>query len=95
MSVTPRAAMLLQHLDRLVHGAGAVVHAGQQMGVEIDHAAAAPSRSSAAANVAKPLGRLLGLGQQGEGDEGVRREQVERHRRSPGVGQHPVEGSTA
>ena len=46
----PTGRLLLHDLDRLVHGAGAVVHPRQQMGVEIDHAAAAPSRSSAAAN---------------------------------------------
>ena len=47
----PAGHLLLHDLDRLGHGAGAVVHPRQQMGVEIDHAAAAPSRSSAAANV--------------------------------------------
>ena len=41
--VTPAAPMRVQHLDRLLHGAGTVVHTGQQMTVKIDHAIAAPS----------------------------------------------------
>jgi hypothetical protein len=45
-----------QHLDRLLHGAGAVVHAGEEMGMEVDHVGGRPPGSSEAAKALSPAG---------------------------------------
>ena len=87
--------LLLHDLDRLGHGAGAVVHRQAADGSGDRSRGGGPVPKQRRGERAKPLGRLLGLGQESQGHEGVRREQVERHRSIAGAGQHPVEGSTA
>ena len=63
---------------------------GKQMGMEVDHASDQPE---APGELPQPLGATLGLGQQGERDERIGGEQVERHRPVTRVRDHLIQSS--
>ncbi len=84
-----------QHLDRLSHRPGAVVHGGKQVRVQIDHAPTREESRMAVASSSRFSGASLRLRQQCESDQGIAGKQIEGAGAIGGMGKGSIQRGLA